>query len=187
MTSRVVLAAGLWLALLGAIGYHSYAFETAPGAASPAPEHWPAGSAFAPARDRATLVMFAHPECPCTAASLAELTEIIAALAAPPRVIVAFTGDRDPTTSTNWQAAGRIPGALRVHDAGGEARLFGARTSGHVAVYDAGGTRRFTGGVTGSRGHVGDNIGRHAVLAALRGQPGETHHLVFGCSLEASP
>lgn len=184
MTPRVVLAAAVWLALLGVVGYRSYAFETAAGAAAPSPDRWPAGSALPAARDRATVVMFAHPECSCTAASLSELAGLVAELADPPRVLVVFTAD--PAGSDNWQAAGRIPGALRLRDDGREAQLFGARTSGHVFVYDAAGARRFTGGVTGARGDVGDNVGRRAALAALRGQPGEARHGVFGCSLEAT-
>ncbi|HET9627718.1 MAG TPA: hypothetical protein VFP84_40450 [Kofleriaceae bacterium] len=192
MTTRALSGAiAIWLVLVGAGGYAIYHYEATAGAVATSGATWPAGSALARARDRPTVLMFAHPECGCTAASLAELAIAVDAAAAPPRVLVVFVGafsDAALAASDNWTAAGRITGAIRIHVAGGpagEARRFGARTSGHVAVYDARGALVFSGGITGARGHAGDNVGRRAVIAALRGAASAPAvHAVFGCSLE---
>ncbi len=147
------------------------------GAADPPPLRWPAESAIPRLPDTATVVLFAHPDCPCTRASLAELAAVADTAQARAVISVVFA-DHD-----SGGAAG-VPGAHAVvdHD-GDEARRFGARTSGFVVVYDATGARRFAGGITAERGHVGDNIGRHAVLDAIFARPGESTHPVFGCAL----
>ena len=43
-----------------------------------APAHWPADSQIALSRRGATLMLFAHPHCPCTRATLGELEKIVA-------------------------------------------------------------------------------------------------------------
>jgi len=185
VTRRVIAFAVLWLALLAAGAYRCYVFATTPGRAAPAPVTWPVDSTLPRATATPTIVMFAHPDCACTAASLVELADLVAELAPRPRVLIVFTGAHDPRASANWDTAGRIADAIRLRDDGREARRFGAQTSGYALVYDARGIRRFAGGLTGARGHVGDNVGRRAAAAALRGTAGEPSHGVFGCSLEA--
>lgn len=178
-----------WLGLVGAGGYLAFHYETTAGDRAVSGPHWPDDTQLARAADGTTVVMFVHPECGCTAASLAELAEVVDA-ERPARLLIVFVGGDAAAlpTSASWRAAGRIPGAIRVRDPGGptgEAHAFGAQTSGHVAVYDRRGALVFAGGITGSRGHVGDNVGRRAVLDALRGAPPATAvHAVFGCSLE---
>jgi len=174
----------VWLGLIAAGGYELFVFETTAGAAGLGTSRWPDAVTLTRAPVGLTVVLFAHPGCACTRASLAELESSLADAPVRPRVIVAFVGPTDPTASAAWQAAGRIAGAARVRLGAAEARRFGARTSGHVAIYDETGALRFAGGVTGSRGHVGANVGRQAVRAALRGAPGLASHAVFGCALE---
>ncbi len=175
----------MWLALIGAGGYLIYRYETHAGVAAADGPAWPAGAALVRATDRPTVVMFAHPECSCTTASLAELEAMVARAEPAPRVIVAFVGD-GVEASANWRAAGRIPGVIRGRAPAGEVHRFGARTSGQVFVYGADGALRFSGGITGSRGHVGANAGRDAAAAALAGVRGEPVHGVFGCALEGA-
>ncbi len=175
----------VWLALVGAGGYLIYRYETTAGATAAHGPVWPDGPGLARAADRPTLVMFAHPRCSCTAASLAELGGLLADAGVAPRVGVMFVGAAgDVEASPHWQAAGQLPGAIRLRDTAGEVRRFGARTSGQVFVYGADGALMFSGGITGSRGHVGANAGRDAAAAALRGIRGEPVHGVFGCALE---
>src|SRR5690349_12190939 len=52
--------------------------DTTPGHAATVPSEWPAASSLARVPGRATLVMFAHPRCPCTWASLSELAQLMA-------------------------------------------------------------------------------------------------------------
>jgi hypothetical protein len=89
------------------------------------------------------------------------------------------------TMTDLWRDAARIPG-VTVHrdDAGREARLFGAETSGETALYDAEGSLLFHGGITNSRGHSGDNPGRDALQALLMGGPAHLSKTpAFGCRL----
>ena len=55
-------------------------FDTAPGAQGSPPRDWPAGGSAQLDRSRPTLLMFAHPRCPCTRASLDELERKIKTL-----------------------------------------------------------------------------------------------------------
>lgn len=134
------------------------------------------------------LVMFAHPKCPCTRASLRELERLLAEMGPQCDTAVVFvqprrTGDDWPLTAT-WRAAAAIPGVQVALDRGGtEAARFGARTSGQVLLYDAGGSLAFQGGITAARGHEGDNTGRSAIIAFLNGRPAPSCQPTFGCSL----
>ena len=84
-----------------------------------------------------------------------------------------------------WEAARLIPGAACFTDDGGkETARFDAQVSGETLIYDKAGTLVFHGGITASRGHEGDNAGRFAVEAILRGErPAVRETLIFGCSL----
>lgn len=181
---RVIAVLGLLISVLAVGAYRCYAFATTAGEARPAPAFCPADSALSRSDARPTVVMFAHPECACTAASLTELAAVLAPFATPPHVLIVFTGAQDPRARSNWVQARQLPGVVRVRDDGREARRFRARTSGYVVVYDERGRQRFAGGLTEARGHVGDNMGWRAAAAALRGRDGEAAHAVFGCSLE---
>src|SRR5262245_2323003 len=74
---RVVLCS-VWLLVVtaGTVAFWNYG-KTA-GSAGATPQRWPAGAPFSldPAHD--TLVMFAHPQCACTRASLEELNQLMA-------------------------------------------------------------------------------------------------------------
>jgi hypothetical protein len=188
--SRTIAAFATWaVALAVGLGV-MFRYETTEGATAAVPDTWPADSELPRDPGRATVVLFAHPMCPCTRASLRELAAIMADDRIDGDAIVAFVhpesvGDRWDD-SPSWQLAAEIPHATRFVDRDGvEAARFGAMTSGMVAVYDAGGALVFTGGITASRGHVGDNIGSRAVLARLIAAADEgVEHPVYGCPLE---
>jgi hypothetical protein len=165
-------------------------YDSTPGAATaPAPSEWPADAAPARTPRRPTLLVFLHPRCPCSDATLGELEEI---LAKSPKTIdarVVFVApDGTPADWTHGDLrarAGGIPGVVVSDDAGGVlAARFGAETSGTTLVYDAQGRLAFRGGLTPSRGHMGDNAGRSAVLALLGGAEADAAATpVFGCPL----
>jgi hypothetical protein len=163
-------------------------FETKPGASSPQITRWPAKTQLAPAVDGATLVMFLHPECPCSRASLDELDRLLQSNSAPIKVhlvIVAPSEGPDWRQATNAARAARIGGAILSLDSDGEtARQFGAETSGDVFVFDRSGQLRFQGGITAARGHSGPNAASAAAAAAMREDGTGTSRMpVFGCSL----
>src|SRR5580700_5088255 len=68
----------LWLLLVGAGFAAILNYQTASGAAGVTPQQWPAQTRIALAADRQTLIMFVHPKCPCSRASLEELNRLLA-------------------------------------------------------------------------------------------------------------
>jgi len=95
-----------------------------------------------PARDHSTLVMLAHPHCPCTKASIGELAAIMAHCQGRLTAYVLFIKPEgfsdDWEESDLWQAASRIPGVkVLIDDNGDEARLFHAARSGQTVLYDS--------------------------------------------------
>jgi hypothetical protein len=176
----------LWLAAtsIGMVRLLDYA-TTAAEPASP-PVGWPSDTSLALRPGRATLVMLAHPRCPCTRATLGEL-EIIAARARGLLDIhvIFLRSEAFDYRSDLWHQARAISGAQVTVDTGGaEIRKFGALASGHVLVYDSRGRLSFSGGITGSRGHAGGNSGRDAVIAlAQTGRAEVSTSPVFGCAL----
>jgi hypothetical protein len=190
LTSRWTILVVLWTATVAIGGTLLWKYAATAGVAATAPEQWPARSRLAPEAGRATLVMLAHPRCPCTRASIAELAVLMDRIGTRGRAHVLFIRPRgapgDGWEKTElWRAAARIPG-VRVHadPNGAEAALFGAITSGQVVVYDASGRLVFRGGVTGARGHEGDNPGLSRALAVISGRPTDRNESnVFGCEL----
>jgi hypothetical protein len=193
----LALAAGLWVVGIGAGIRQVYLFETTAGAVGSTPLTWPGASGIGRSTGQSTVVMLMHPQCSCSSASLAELREIMARVRAPTVAWVLFVQSAATPESATWREAQRIPGVrVGVDSKGVEAARFGALTSGHTVVYDATGRLRFAGGITGARGHAGESMARHQVLAALDDPPAATErpgeklrpwetlrHWVFGCPL----
>ena len=170
------------------------AYSFTPGEAEVAPAVWPSATQPASTRvltiaGRATLVMFIHPQCSCTRASLTELQAILdtapGTLSAWVVVLKPHGMGDDWTHSETWSMASHMAGVTVVMDDDGhEAALFGASTSGHTVLYDKVGKLVFTGGITGARGHVGDNAGRERVLSLVQtGTADANTHEVYGCGL----
>jgi hypothetical protein len=167
--------------VLGAIAL--FRFDGTPGSPSSAPAHWPARTKVARAMGRAQIVVFAHPLCSCSQATLAELKSLSGT-----SIAVEFFRPGPASAwaqSATWTSAKRLLGAAVAWDDGGkEALRFGSGTSGTVLLYGAQGDLLFQGGVTSSRGHQGENPGLHALAEALRtGKPHGVISPVFGCGL----
>jgi hypothetical protein len=162
-------------------------FESSPGEPAHAPANWPAQTSVA--RGGAyTLVMSAHPRCPCTRASLDELAVVMAASGnrMTARVLFFVPEDAPPEwwQTDNWRTAAAIPAVTPIVDRGGTLqRVFGAETSGSVSVYDAAGRLQFNGGLTAARGQRGENPGRLSLISLI--ETGEAARMtpVFGCPL----
>ena len=163
-------------------------YENTPGHTGAVPQAWPA-TQIERATDRPTLVIAAHPHCPCTAASVGELAQIMARLQGKVATYILFVKPRQ--AGRDWEdtdlrrSAEAIPGVKVVFDPDGvEARRFGAGTSGHALLFGTDGRLLFSGGITASRGHAGDNAGESAIVALINNQTlARTQTLVFGCSL----
>lgn len=187
----VALAA--WVAVLAA-GFFTLWRYKATAAASEAgpPSLWPAGSHLRLAPERATLVLFAHPKCPCTHATVTELARLMARTSGLVEARVAVV--KPAKAPADWDdtelvaRAGAIPGAIVSRDEGGvEAARFGVLASGHVVVYDHDGRRLFSGGLTSSRGHEGESFGSQRISSLLTtGVADRAEAPVFGCAFAES-
>jgi hypothetical protein len=187
-----LLGAG-WLAAIACGSRVMLKYESTPGPVGVISQTWPSASTIQRAVGRPTLVMLAHPRCPCTRASVGELAQIMAASQGKLSAYVLFT--KPSGAGPDWdetdlrRSAAQIPGVTVVSDADGiEAHRFGAETSGHTLLFAVDGRLLFSGGITASRGHAGGNTGESAVLAAINDaslKPART--MVFGCSLIRQP
>jgi hypothetical protein len=183
------LSALSWLTIVSiGLGF-LWGYENTPGIAAESPKHWPTESRIQLAPDRATLVMLAHPHCPCTRASIGELASIMAHSQGRLNAYVLFIkpeGFAEDWNETDlWQSASTIPGVKVILDGNGrEAHLFHAATSGQTVLYSPKGLLLFSGGITGSRGHFGDNAGQGSIVSLVNSAiPDQTETSVFGCPL----
>ena len=186
------LLVAAWLAGL-AVGFRPLLeHQTSPGDPGNAADAWPDGVGVPRSRGGSTLVMAAHPRCPCTRASLRELERLIAD--ADGRLDARVLFYRPSGTTAEWsdtdlrRMAASIPNTRALDDPGGvEIARFGARTSGHAVLYDRSGHLRFRGGITPSRGHEGPNRGRDAILERLGDGPDTPAcSPTFGCPIFAT-
>ena len=179
----------VWLLLvvtgMAVVLRHAYT----PGVSAGKSATWPPDSKISLDANRLTLVMFAHPHCPCTRATLGELNQLMSDRPGTIAAQVWFIkpdGMADDWTATDlWRQAAAIPG-VAVHEdiSGVEAKRFHAGTSGETLLYDKNGRLLFGGGITLARGHSGDNPGRDALEAiASRQTPDLCETPVFGCAL----
>jgi hypothetical protein len=194
LSSRYFIGA-VWLVTVGVGLAVVTNYENAAGKTGQTPSTWPRTASFARDTARPTLVMFAHPKCPCTRASLGELNRLLARCDNRPVTHIFFLKPHaqsdDWARDDLWRNAAGIPGLVLHEDIDGrEAERFGAHTSGHVVLYDASGRLQFTGGITAARGHAGDNSGANRVVALLSGQESPVDSqarqttAVFGCALQ---
>ncbi|MFO0941522.1 MAG: hypothetical protein U0930_12235 [Pirellulales bacterium] len=167
---------------------------------------WPSDSLIHPASGKPTLVLFLHPRCPCSVATIHELERVLTGSGIQsgqlPKVVVVASlptdhSSQNPTnpklaewTNTNTiEAASKLRNAEIYWDIGGiEAERFKAKTSGSVLLYNAKGLQRFSGGVTIARGHEGASVGGDYLRELLQ-DPSSTSIRstpVFGCALVKS-
>jgi hypothetical protein len=190
MKKRAVVVAGaVWAAavITGTVAMTRY--KEQPGEAAQAPPTWPAASTLPRRVGEPTLVVFAHPMCPCTRATFSELARLMGRLAGHVHVIVDFIRpdgtDDDWDTTDLWEQARHLEGVELVEDRNSvEADRFGTETSGEVMLFSAEGALLFHGGITAARGHEGDSVGAERIAALVSGaRPDSNTAPVFGCSL----
>lgn len=135
------------------------------------------------------VVLFYHPHCPCTRATVRSLERMASRCSSRMKWIAyAYCPENEADSWIDTATTRRLREAIRAEvrvDRGGQACVgFGARTSGHIAAYDASGRLLFSGGITPSRGHEGDCIAAATLVRCLGGE--ETFQRawpVFGCQI----
>jgi hypothetical protein len=189
-----------WLVLWGVIAlwfgaaatgmFLLWRYKATPGETASAPGRWPEASIIKRSSGKPTLVMLAHPHCPCTRASMEELAALMTRFHDKVDAYVLFLKpegvDEGWDKTGLWDRAGQIAGVTPVRDQGGaEAARFGAKVSGQTVLYAADGRLLYSGGITGSRGHVGDNVGTRRIASLIdSGTADRASGPVYGCSLE---
>lgn len=172
----------------------TYGFQRDGDAQAQPPATWPTDSGLTRHGDRPTLLIFVHPRCPCTQATISELERILAVLrhgqgekSTRPCIVATVPrhAARDWTKSSLLNRCSRLPGVtIRFDLDGAEANRFFVRTSGTVLLYDEAGSLRYAGGITAARGHEGANAGRDALARVLDGRtPTGAATPAFGCRL----
>ena len=187
------LVAGLvmWLIVLLIISTAVWRDKRTPGRVGVTPRRWPARSALVHELYRPQLIMFLHPRCVCSRASLSELSALVRSMQGRVAIEIAFGMPVGAPASWSqgelWDAARDIPGARVVTDRDCiEATRFGALTSGYTTLYDTTGSLMFAGGVTTARGTQGDNPGLNRLSTLMAGGSAvRPTSPVFGCALTA--
>ena len=183
----------LWVVLTGGGILSMARYASTPGPADAPPSKWPSDTSLTlAAGGEKTVLVFLHPLCSCSDATLAEAEELVAwghkrlQLV----VVVPLPERSSPESRNKWiqsdrvRRASAIPGARVVLDPGGvESHRFHALTSGFVTAYSGDGILRFAGGITAARGQTGESAGLGALENAIDGRPLTTadRFPVFGC------
>jgi hypothetical protein len=171
-------AIALWLTAIAASGWAlaEYQFTTLDSPLAKFADRWPAGSQLPRRPNHSTLLLFLHPKCPCSRASLGELERLFGSVQGRIDDTLDFVVDatipaecgEDWLNTDTLQHAKQIANAqIHFDRGGGEAMAFGATTSGFVMLFDENGSRQFAGGVTESRGHEGESAGGYSLRRIL--------------------
>jgi hypothetical protein len=187
--SKTIITSILWSTMVIFCFHILLDYERRPGPSTILSQCWPTGSSLELSSSSPyTLVMFVHPRCPCSNASISELDTLMASCE-PLTTYVVFIRPNGLQAGWEktalWQRVSAIPGVKPIADINGEeCARFNARTSGETALYDGSGKLLFRGGITGARGHEGDNQGLSTVQAIIAGDAaGPANIAVFGCAL----
>jgi len=180
----------VWVLLVGAGETFLLQYSSTPALQMTAPALWPEGSQIAKNTKLPLLLLFVHPKCPCSRATVGELSKIMTHSQGKVSAYVLFAKPEGVSEkwlkSDLWKNASRIPGVQVLEDPNGfEAKRFHSLTSGQTLLYDAKGRLLFEGGITAARGHFGDNQGSETIKQLIQGNAvkGRSHFKVFGCAL----
>ena len=170
--------------------------ESAPCSNASAPLNLQVDSSIKTIDGRSNLLVFVHPYCPCSNATIGELERIVARTSEQLTAHVIFWHPKNTVPNWHktslWSRAKQIPGVHVIDDFEGIlANRYQVKTSGQVMLYDTVGRLRFAGGITPARAHSGDNAGCDAIYDLAKSQP-HSHPIlcrecaVFGCPINVS-
>src|SRR5579862_7511112 len=147
----------LWLVILLAAFAGLEAYKATPGTTGQTPDQIAPETLGTWGEGLPRLLMFVHPRCPCSNASLTELAAILERnpnrVAAEIVFVKPHGAGQGWERSPLWDQATKIRDLRVVVDDGELAQRLGAQTSGYVVLYHSNGRLLFSGGITRSRGH----------------------------------
>lgn len=185
--------AGCWVIAVAVSVVAVERYANKPGVPAPVTLTWPDHSQLSLAIDKPTALLFAHPKCPCTQATIREFQRIEARHPAGFETTVVF-----PVTAAQEEAwrdtrlvneARNLASARIMFDRDGvEATRFDSSASGQVLLFAPDGRLLYSGGITAARGHEGSNGGQEAFEYQLVHPDSPVIAFpVFGCGLVRSP
>ena len=136
-----------------------------------------------------TLLLFLHPHCPCTKATIKNLDSV---LNTSPDTVNFYAVAFCPLDETEQWVQSPIMNTLIedldakvIIDHGSEiSSAFGIKCSGHILLYSDRGELQFDGGITSSRGHEGYCLPQNDLQKILSNDAEQpVHWPVFGCPL----
>lgn len=191
---RQLSYSAIWLLLIGFGFVVLLSYQTTEGEYLTAPQSWPAASTLQRCKTGNTVLLFLHPKCPCSIATLNKLEHLLSHH----REALAYAIFVKPQgTDSSWQKTGlteqakKITNLIMIDDSNqAEMSSFKAATSGLVLNYDSQGNLNFAGGITPGRGHEGDSQGADLLDQVLSSKISPKlavlHSNVYGCPLESA-
>lgn len=178
----------LWLLCLNAGFYLIFSYEVTPGLPFHPPLKWPTESSIRFDHKKPALIIFFHPKCTCSRATLDELEIIQTKIRDATNYVAVFYQPKNKPSlwseDENLQRAKMMGFQIVIDWDGIETKRFSATASGSVVLYDTSDNLIFHGGITGARGHDGDNDGELSVIALLQKKPGaKANTRVYGCPI----
>ncbi len=179
----------IWLASVSyGLGF-LYNYSLKPANMQQVLKNWPEESKIKFAKNQANLVLFLHPHCQCSEASLAELQKIQAQFHKKFKTHLVFIlpegTEQDWIHTKLWKKSQNLANTELIIDKSlQEAKVFASTSSGQVYLFNKERELIFLGGITSARGHQGDSIGNSAIKAYFRsGNMSVEKAPSFGCSL----
>lgn len=179
------LLIGVWiLSIIASIGFiNRYSLTAGKNSSN---SRVPASTKFAP-EGRARLLVFLHPKCTCSHATMTELKSLLPELKDIETTVLfrSVSADKAWLTGDLYENASKVQGiSVAIDEDGREAKLFGAHTSGHTVLIAPDGNIVFSGGLTPSRGHTGDSAGKNFLRKWNRERgPASFISAIFGCNI----
>lgn len=179
----------LWLAVIGCGFAIILDHEFKASSKATQIRHWPPNTKLTLDSELDTLLIFIHPHCPCSRASLAELNRLLTSFHHKLNTIVLFSkpdGKDDSWVKGDlWNQAQRLPNTqVYLDDNNTESQKFITNTSGEILLFRKDGILIYHGGITASRGHEGDNKGKSLISKYLKtGKIPKEEGEAFGCIL----
>ena len=162
-------------------------YQVTPGRAANAP----ASLSLPVTTVRGQLLVFLHPQCECSLATVDELQHLMTATRGALSAKLYFYKPSSESDSwcrntRLWDTAKLIPSASLLIDTDAKfAKAYGSRCSGQVLLYSTASRKLvFAGGLTESRGHEGGSAGGDAISEFARtGNCPTSKTDVFGCAI----
>ena len=173
--------------LLGLL--QAWTYEMTPGGSGQTPGQFPAKTELKLPGDKSSLLVFMHPKCPCSQATLEKLQELKEKVQdkLDVQVVMYYPKEKGPAFIEDSLAKGtrKLGYAVIPDEEGTEAKRFGAQTSGHAFMFSSDKKLLFSGGLTSARGHAGPSAASENILAILSASdPSLRSAETFGCCID---